>query len=241
MFSEAPELYDAIYGAFKDYDAEAEHVAQLLREVAPSARQLLDVGCGTGEHALRLHARHGYAVSGLDIEPAFIELARAKVPSADFWQGEMADFDLGVQFDAIVCLFSSIGYLTDLSAVERAARCFMKHLSPGGVALVEPWFPQEAWTPGRVYVHTGETPAGQIVRMSHSRVEGRISKLEFHYLIGTSDGIEHRVERHDLGLFTAAELSRAFERAGFASISHDAEGLTGRGLLVARAATARAT
>jgi SAM-dependent methyltransferase len=237
MFSEAPELYDAIYGAFKDYDAEAERVAQLLHEVAPNARRLLDVGCGTGEHALRLHSQHGYQVGGLDIEPAFVELARAKLPSAEFWQGDMADFDLGVQFDAIVCLFSSIGYLTDLAAVERAARCFLKHLSPGGVALVEPWFSPEAWTPGRVHVHTGETPNGRIVRMSHSTVEGRVSKLEFHYLIGASGGIEHRVEHHDLGLFTTAELSQAFDRAGFRSVDHDPEGLTGRGLLIARCST----
>lgn len=234
MFSEAPELYDAIYGAFKDYDSEAERIARLLQEVAPGVRRILDVGCGTGEHALRLHARHGYEVSGLDIEPAFVQLARAKLPAAEFWQGDMADFDLGVRFDAIVCLFSSIGYLTSLAAVERAARCFLKHLSPGGVAVVEPWFSPEAWTPGRVYVHTCEIPGGHVVRMSHSTVEGRVSKLEFHYLIGTSGGIEHRVEHHALGLFAAAELREAFQRAGFASISHDPEGLTGRGLLIAR-------
>jgi len=234
MFSEAPELYDAIYGAFKDYDDEAQRVAQLLADVAPTARRILDVGCGTGEHALRLQSRHGYEVCGLDLEPAFVELARKKLPAAKFWQGDMADFDLGVRFDAIVCLFSSIGYLTDLSRVEQAARCFLRHLSPGGVAVVEPWFPPEAWTVGRVYVHSCETPAGRIVRMSHSTVDGRTSKLEFHYLIGTSRGIEHRVEHHELGLFSAAELSGAFERAGFSSIDHDPKGLTGRGLLVAR-------
>jgi SAM-dependent methyltransferase len=234
MFSEAPELYDAIYGTFKDYDGEAEQVARVLQEVAPGARRLLDVGCGTGEHAVRLRSRYGYDVGGLDIEPGFVELARAKLPSADFWLGDMAAFDLGVRFDAIVCLFSSIGYLADLSAVERAAGCFLQHLSPGGVALVEPWFSPEAWTAGRIYVHTGETATGHIVRMSHSRVEGRVSKLEFHYLIGTGEGIEHRIEHHELGLFTTAELVQAFENAGFASVRHDPEGLTGRGLLIAK-------
>ena len=114
MFSEAPELYDAIYGAFKDYDSEAARIAQLLQQVVPEARTILDVGCGTGEHALRLYTQHGYRVSGLDLEPAFVELARAKLPSAEFWQGDMADFDLRAEFDAIICLFSSRG--ADLEA-----------------------------------------------------------------------------------------------------------------------------
>jgi len=100
--------------------------------------------------------------------------------------------------------------------------------------VVEPWFPPESWSPGRDYVHTGETSLGHIVRMSHSTVEGRVSKLEFHYLIGSASGIDHRVEYHELGLFTTAELTGAFERAGFESIQYDPEGLTGRGLLIAR-------
>lgn len=233
MFSEAPELYDAIYGAFKDYDAEAERVAQLLQELAPGARTVLDVGCGTGEPALRLHTRHGFEVAGLDIEPAFVRLAQAKLPSATFWQADMSAFDLGVQFDAVVCLFSAIGYLTELTRVERAARCFRQHLTPGGVAIVEPWFSPEAWIPGRVYLHAGESATARVARMSHSTVEGRISKLEFHYLIGTEAGIDHRVEHHELGLFTTTELAAAFEHAGFARIQHDPEGLTGRGLLIA--------
>lgn len=236
MFSEAPELYDAIYGSFKDYDGEAERVSQLLQEFAPGARKLLDVGCGTGEHVLRLRTKHGYEVGGLDIEPAFLEIARSKLTDAEFWQGDMSDFDLGVQFDAIVCLFSSIGYLTALSTVERAARCFLKHLSAGGIALVEPWLSPDAWNPGRVYLHTGEAAGRHIVRMSHSTLEGRVSKLEFHYLIGSTEGIDHRVEHHELGLFTVAELTHAFERAGFASVQHDPDGFTDRGLLIARCA-----
>ena len=144
MFSETPELYDVIYGAFKDYDAEAARIADLLRKLVPDARTVLDVGCGTGEHARRLAAEHGYDVSGLDIEPAFVELALAKLPSGRFWQGDMADFALHTRFDAIVCLFSSIGYLTDLARVEAAARCFLAHLAPGGVAVVEPWFAPDA-------------------------------------------------------------------------------------------------
>jgi hypothetical protein len=42
--------------------------------------------------------------------------------------------------------------------------------------------------------------------MSHSGVAGHISKLEFHYLIGSADGIRHEVEPHELGMFTQAEM-----------------------------------
>ena len=51
MFSESAELYELIYSRFKDYAAEAERIATLIRRVHPSAQRILDVACGTGEHA----------------------------------------------------------------------------------------------------------------------------------------------------------------------------------------------
>jgi ubiquinone/menaquinone biosynthesis C-methylase UbiE len=235
VFTDTPELYDAIYGYFKDYEAEAARVAGWLKQVEPGATTILDVACGTGEHARWLHEAHGYSVSGLDIEPAFVELARSKLPGATFWQADMADFDLDLRFDAVVCLFSSIGYLLSLERVEAALSCFRRHLSPAGVVLVEPWISPTDWKPGMVHVHKGERNGAKVVRMSHSTVDGRISRIEFHYLIGDPRGIDHRVEGHELLLSTRDELRGAFERAGFSSIDYDPVGLIGRGMFIARA------
>lgn len=235
MFSEAPELYDLIYQSFKDYRAEADNVARLLRRLAPSARTVLDVACGTGEHVRHLHEEHGYIVGGLDLEPAFVELARAKVPASRFWEGDMASFDLETRFDAILCLFSSIGYLCDLERVTQALRCFRQHLQPHGLVLVEPWFTPESWSEGRVFVHAAESDGAHVLRMSHSTVVGRVSNLDFHYLIGTESGIEHKIERHALALFTKEEMCECFERAGYQELEYDPEGLTGRGMYTARA------
>ena len=235
MFSESPELYDLIYGSFKDYEAEAAQVADLLGRVAPDAKTVLDVGCGTGEHARILRAAHGYEVHGLDIEPGFVELARQKVPESRFWAGDMAGFSLGTTFDAVICLFSSIGYVGSTERLVVALESFRAHLNPGGVAVVEPWFEPQAWHPGRVYVHRSESDSLHIVRMSHSDVRDRVSLLEFHYLIGTEKGVEHRTEHHDLALFTREEMMRAFGAAGFEEVAHDPKGLIGRGLYTARA------
>src|SRR5512144_2010387 len=83
MFTASAELYDLIYGAFKDYAAETTQVAELLRRVNPRCASVLDVACGTGEHARRL-ADHGFRVDGLDLNPAFLSIARKKHPAGRF-------------------------------------------------------------------------------------------------------------------------------------------------------------
>jgi SAM-dependent methyltransferase len=235
LFSESAELYDHIYAEFKDFEEEARQVAALLREVCPSARRLLDVGCGTGRHAAALVEAHGLELDGLDIEADFVRIARERCPGGTFHQGDMASFDLGVTYDAVICLFSSIGYVQTFDRLASTARCMRQHLKSGGVALVEPWFTPDAFKGGSVYLNTVDREDLKIARVSRSEVRGRISWLEFQYLIGESAGIRHLREVHELGLFTEEELTEALLAGGFVTVEFDSEGLTGRGLYVARA------
>jgi hypothetical protein len=146
----------------------------------------------------------------------------------------MADFDLGRRYDLILCLFSSIGYVKTRERLERAARCFARHLAPEGLALVEPWFTPEAYTPGRVYLACAETEDVKISRMSTSAVRDGVSVLDFQYLVGTSDGVRHLRETHELGLFTREEMEAGLEAGGLEVEGYETEGLTGRGLYLLR-------
>jgi SAM-dependent methyltransferase len=235
MFSASAEYYDVIYGAFKDYAAEVAQVTSLLRRLNPACRTVLDVGCGTGEHA-RLLAATGFDVDGLDIEPAFVRIAAAKHPRGRFVVADMSDFRLPDRYDAVLCLFSSVGYLCTLERVTRALICFREHLAPGGVALVEPWFPPRVLEVGKQFTHTGESHGVKVARHSRTVINGRLSRLLFDYEIEEHGEVRHMSEVHDLGLFTAEELMEAFRAAGL-DAQHDAEGLTGRGLFVARSAS----
>ena len=80
-----------------------------------------------------------------------------------------------------------------------------------------------------------DKPDLKIVRMSLSRQRGKLSLIEFQYLIGTPKGIEHSVEIHELGLFTHREYLEAFKAAGL-TVIHDPEGLDGRGLYIGQKA-----
>jgi SAM-dependent methyltransferase len=229
MFSKTARYYDKIY-AFKDYQAEAQHLVTVIREnLRSEGNRLLDVACGTGHHIEYL--KEHFDVEGLDVDEKLLELARQRNPDIPFHQGDMIDFDLGRRFDVVTCLFSSIGYVKTLDNVRKAVACMARHLVTGGLLIVEPWFTPDAWHTPSVHASFIDEPDLKIARINTSFVDGRLSYFDLHYLIGTPEGTEHFVERHELGLFETEEMRDALADAGL-KVTYDAEGLTGRGLFV---------
>jgi ubiquinone/menaquinone biosynthesis C-methylase UbiE len=233
MFSKSAQYYDEIYAAIdKNYSAEASKAHKIIQKYKQSAgKALLDVACGTGAHAEYLSSY--YEVEGMDIDSKMLAIARKKHPKIRFHLGDMTSFNLKRQFDVIVCLFSSIGYVRTKSRLHKAIAAMTRHLLPGGVLLIEPWFAPEQWRVGNVSTTHVDKPTLRIVRMSRSGLRGKISLLEFQYLIGTSEGIEHYTEHHELGLFTHREYMDALKAARL-TVTHDSKGLDGRGLYIGR-------
>jgi SAM-dependent methyltransferase len=231
MFNASAEVYDLIYSTFKDYVAEVEQITSLLRRLNPHCHTVLDVACGTGEHA-RLLAARGFVVDGLDLDPAFVGIAAQKHPAGSFVAADMSDFHLSGRYDAVLCLFSSIGYLKTLDRVSQALTCFREHLAPGGMIIIEPWFAPGMLDPQRVFRHEGEANDVRVSRVSRTEIEGRLSRLHFEYEITDATGTRRAREVHELGLFTTAELLRTFQEVGL-RVDHDPKGLTDRGLYVA--------
>jgi SAM-dependent methyltransferase len=229
MFTKSARFYDAIY-AFKDYAAEAAKIDALIQERKPDARTLLDVACGTGLHLQHLRTR--YEAEGLDLDRELLAIAAERLPDVPFQQGDMLDFDLGRRFDVVTCLFSSIGYAETVENLDEAVSSMGNHVESGGVLIVEPWFPPDAWQDGFLDAIFVDEPALKLARMSISGREGRLSRIDLHYLVATASGVEHFEETHELGLFTHEEYLDAFRSAGL-EVEHDAEGLMGRGLYVA--------
>ncbi len=109
MFARTAQYHDLIY-SFKNYGEEASKIRAVIRKEHPAAHSILDVACGTAEHAKLLSAE--FAVDGIDLEPGFVEIARRKVPTGTFSVADMRRFELRKKYDVVQCLFSSIGYLT---------------------------------------------------------------------------------------------------------------------------------
>ena len=233
MFSKSEKYYDEIYGAMgKDYVAEANKAHKFIQKhKRTDGNTLLDVACGTGAHAGLLAKQ--YKVEGLDLDAKMLSIARRKNPKMRFHHGDMTSFDLGRQFDIVTCLFGSVGYMKTKTNLQKAIKTMCRHLLPGGVLLIEPWFSPEQWNFRRVSMLRVEKPDLKIVRMSYGGQRGKVSLLDFHYLIGTPSGIEHSIEQHEMGLFTPEEYLEAFRSTGM-KVTHNKKGLDGRGLYIGK-------
>ena len=230
MYTKTAPLYDLFYD-WKDYAAEAAKIVAIVDERRPEAESLLDVACGTGRHLELLRGR--FAVEGVDLDEGLLAVAAERLPGVPLHRADMRDFDLGRQFDVVTCLFSSIGYVETIAGLDAAVAAMAAHVASLGVLIVEPWFAPEEFDPhhmGRVIV--AERPGLAAVRLNGSRVDGRLSVIDFHYLVARPGTVEHLTETHTLGLFTRDEYRSAFERAGLTA-EHDGEGLMGRGLWIA--------
>jgi SAM-dependent methyltransferase len=229
-------LYDLIYLSMKDYPAEAGRIADLIRRVRPHCRTLLDVGCGTGEHARLLGEVHGFEVDGVDIDPGMLAIARTKWLHGRFDVADMTDFHLGRCYEGVLNLFGAIASTVTLPRLRDTLACMRDHLVPGGVAIVQPYL-----TPDEVPVGTGECAVEsgdlRVKRTRRSERDGQRQRLHYHFTVEGPDGRQELDETHEFGLFTIDETLAAFSAVGLTA-NHDPGNphvLGGRGFYVATA------
>jgi ubiquinone/menaquinone biosynthesis C-methylase UbiE len=115
-------------------DWEDEAFDLLAKLVAGSGLPVLDVGCGPGR-TTGLLAEQGLRVTGIDLSPGMIEVARRDHPDLDFRVGTMTALELAdASVSGVVSWWSIIHLPRDV--VPRAFAEFYRVLAPGGVLLL---------------------------------------------------------------------------------------------------------
>ncbi len=121
--------YDAVTG---DPVMEVTFIDDTIKHARNQATTLLEVACGTGGIIAPLASR--YQVSGLDISPSMLAVARQKLPEGTaLYLADMRCFKLGASFDVIVCVYHGINHLLDFAAWETFFDCAYEHLNYGGL------------------------------------------------------------------------------------------------------------
>jgi ubiquinone/menaquinone biosynthesis C-methylase UbiE len=229
------EYYDSFYLPRKDYEREANIIEKIIRKFETKETvTLLDVGCGTGEHLK--HLASVFSCEGLDVNNRMIEIAEKKVPEVKFSVANMLDFKLKNRFDAIICLFGSIGYARTLSNLKKTMENFHNHLHNGGLIIVEPWVFKKDFRKGHISLDTFEDDELKFVRMARSSISTSTWMIFMHYLIGKNQEIEYFTEVHEMLALNHQDYTEAVQSSAFKDIRYLTENLWDgcRGLFVAR-------
>jgi SAM-dependent methyltransferase len=225
--SEYADAYDQLYRD-KDYVEECELVERLLRTYGDgSVRSLLDLGCGTGNHALPL-AERGYAVVGVDRSNNMLQFARKKAASrqidgnASFYEGDICSFQMERSFDASLMMFAVLGYQLENADVLAALRTARKHLRLGGLLIFDVWYGPAVLRQGPSDRVRGiQTEKGQILRLASGKLDVQSHLCKVSYRLWRMEGERlagEIAEAHLMRFFFPLELNLFLECCGFAPV-----------------------
>jgi SAM-dependent methyltransferase len=125
-------FYDRL---MSDSSLRSKQVMRCIERYDPTASSLLELGCGTGAVLYGLSAVGPLA--GMDISPNMLDLARARLPGAEFIQGDISSFDLERRFDVIVCTYDVLNHLAEFNRWISCFACAWKHLTEGGLFIFD--------------------------------------------------------------------------------------------------------
>lgn len=224
VFSQYARYYDLLYGD-KDYAAEARYVAELINRHCPNASSVLDLGCGTGRHAVEL-AKLGFFVHGVDISEPMVELARQRAARSGIameqiaWSlGDVRSFRGRRQFDAVLALFHVASYQTTNDDLAQFLATAASHLRSGGVIIFDFWFAPAvlAMQPSQ-RVKRVENDEYYLIRLAEPKLSADTNCVDVRYTLVAcnkgQDDTEVIEETHRMRYLFIAETERLLTEAG---------------------------
>lgn len=133
--------YDYLYQD-KDYEKECDFLEEIFSKYSRKTKSILDLGCGTGGHAIKL-AERGYDVLGVDRSEQMIGKAKKKTKESGlmlrFLKSDIKDLSIDERFDSVISMFAVISYQTKNADLERFCRIAKNHLKKDGLFIFDCW------------------------------------------------------------------------------------------------------
>jgi SAM-dependent methyltransferase len=226
VFAGSARYYDLFYDR-KDYAGEAEYVCGLLRKYAPDVTSVLDLGCGTGRHALCL-AEKGFRVVGVDRSTQMLDQAKLLGGSApaqiqdrlSFHEGDVQTLRLNMEFDAVVALFHVMSYQTTDEALTATIETARTHLRSGGVFLFDCWYgPGVLRDPPQARSRSIDDEGRRILRNAEPKMMRDANVVDVNYDFVVTDTVsgsrEEFRETHKMRYFFKPDMFRLLEMHNF--------------------------
>ncbi|MCZ6680115.1 MAG: class I SAM-dependent methyltransferase [Candidatus Poribacteria bacterium] len=205
-----------------DYVRWANYIEDLFRHYKCQPRKILEIACGTGALTVLL-AERGYEMWGLDCAEGMLTVAREKAEKRHldipFIQGDMRNFELQQQFDAVLCIYDSINYAVDEDELESVFRSVSKHLDLSGLFILDVTTERNIVQ----HFHTQTFAENQddysyIWKNVYSR-HNQICHTSLTFFIREGDLFHRFEEIHIQKIFEVKTVNRRLEQAGYKMLS----------------------
>ena len=211
------QAYDLLYQD-KDYEAECDIIEEILRCYAEKPIEIiLDLGCGTGNHALPL-SKKGYRVTGVDRSYEMIECAQNKIETSLtslkkiplFMQADIRDLQIDQKFDAVITMFAVLGYQNTNKDLSDTFKTIRTHMKATGIFIFDFWYGPAVLAMGpekRVKEIPFET--GKLIRTASGILDTQNNLCEVNYRIQRTSGDQlenDSTEKHVMRYFFREEL-----------------------------------
>jgi len=205
----------------RDYNKESRFVDQVVQKAWSGAKRILDVGCGTGEHAMRM-AEAGYQVTAINASPDMLRIARKKAKSKGLSIGfkcqDFRDLDFDEEFEAAYCLGYTLLYMRTYPEAGAFLDKIHRALLTSGVFILDflnGWRLIEEHPKRKHIYRDGETTVTRFDESSLNK-ERRLRHLEFSYTIQNHTGkVETASAEEDLRVFFEDEVRFLMTSHGF--------------------------
>lgn len=211
IFNEMGEDWETIVNV-RDTQRETDFIQSVL----PKKRTILDLCCGTGRHSIILQGR-GRTIIGLDLSKNLLAIAKRnmKKEKVEFplVRADMRHFPFRKQiFDAVICMFTSFGYLPSEREDVKSFKEVRRTLRKGGKFLLDVANRDHVI---KVFQEKEWAEYGPFYMLEKRFLElGKTSRLLSQWTIIRKDTREVRSLQHNVRLYTFQRLRQMLSEAG---------------------------
>lgn len=200
----------------EDYAEEVEQAVRLIKaHTQIPVHTLLDLGCGGG-HNDRWFKQH-FRVTGVDLSPAMLGLARQLNPECEYCDGDMRSVSLDETFDAVV-IADSIDYMLSEADLIQAFTTAYTHLQPGGIFITYAEEYRERFVQNATTSETNTRGDLEVTLIENTYdPDDRDTTYEYTliYLVRSAGKLQVELDHHILGVFSLSTWDALLREAGF--------------------------
>lgn len=223
-FYDDPEVFDILHAAGTAREVDGlERIARKFCSLHGEGTRWLEPACGTGRY-LKVAAKRGYRVVGIDLSPDMVKYARRAIGSPrGAMVADMTRFASKVgRVDFAFCLINSIRHLESDEAMVKHLREMRKALNPGAayaVGLSTTAYGMESpsedvWEGRRGAMHVKQVAGYFPPTRKSNRFEDVFSHLVITRGKGTKAKEEHREHAYRLRCYNTGQWEAVVKRAG---------------------------